>query len=197
MLVALWNQAKMILSYLVGLVVVTVDTGQGSDLGRYLVAYLEEECRRKYSIGSRSYTSLQFYVKPLERQAEVGFSNPNKVRKVYVYRGSPLLVTHSASSVGGSTELSFNHVRGTVDFEALVRAALARLVGLSSDEPEESRFRVVQHIGSQSYSEEPEDDDDPDPSTFQREGYFPIGWGWGDLGEPPPACPLDMMSLSG
>lgn len=180
----LWSQVRSVISWITGLVVVTAHVDE--ETVRLVVGHLRAAGRRRTS-GARHYSSTTMFVRPLGRKAWISWELPNAPGILW-FGWRPLWITKVKDGVQSGWEWRFSHIRGTVDWEAILVAA-SHWTGQIWLGSARVRHHVMHHHGKTLGSEIAEQRDKSNDPKYREEwrdnnANRLIGWRPDEVGDP-------------
>lgn len=181
------------------------------DLGMLLVSQLARKCRRsKY--GVRTYDSNSEWIRPLDHVRRVVFRMLAFGQQIFWNKPWPIWVRinhdnnnelKSRGEIGKSHPIRISYIRGTLDFEQLVKEALeVEHDYLRQTAKQSTRYFIRHLVGRGNHQQQATGSDGRAPSksetptSFSRFGAVePLFWTFDEIGPPASKTALDMLSL--
>lgn len=206
-LALLWNQAQVFLSWIISVVVVSKRIE--SDTALVVMSFLQQHGKKIATLGAEQYGASKMWIRPLDTIQRVVYRQLGGMTNVFLYKRR-LIWNFGSLNPGGN---GFAFVRGSIDWSALLREAIAFEKDLlESRETNTSRFRIKKILGrgmprklsewSQTQeggkvAERDYKNTPPADTGFMRTNAWELlHWDWDEVGVPQSKRALDDMALS-
>jgi hypothetical protein len=200
-IIAAWDYVKVYLNKIYSLAFITLDLEE-ERFEKVGVVWINSKCKNS-RLSVKSYTVLNSFVKPVEKNQVVAFERPSKVPTLYWYGKIPIIFTADL----GHYKLTF--MRGTLKSEKIIEDMVDTYNSTLGDNIEENRFYIrkfhgtlltnknnqVQSFGNASASPTAHHDDDFYKSL--ENSLIPIKWKKDQIGQNKKLEPLGHLALSG